>query len=79
MWRSARSRDRQGQASAPPEAPSHSSVFRLLRDHEELTEALRRAAEYEQQVADRLRRRSERYSALINPPADASNEAVPLG
>lgn len=55
---------RKGVVPAPVQP--HSAV-RILRD-DELSEALRRAAEFERDAANVRRRRADRYEALIAPP-----------
>jgi len=54
-------------------------MIRILRNSDELSEALRRAAQFERSAANDLRRRADRYAALINsasladPAAPAAN------
>jgi hypothetical protein len=47
------------------------SVVHVLRTHDELQEAVRRASEFERRATDGLRLRADRYDAMIDPIAIA--------
>lgn len=49
--------------------PAHNSVH-VLRDEQDLREALQRAAEFDQRTADLLLNRSARYQALLAHPEE---------
>lgn len=51
-----------GHAAAPVSA---SHLVRVLTTDEELRDAVRRAARFEQEAADRLRTRARRYEAMV--------------
>ena len=58
---------RRGQEEVAPAAPS--PLVRVLRTEDELQDAVRRAAEFEERVLmSAVRTRRERYEALIRPP-----------
>lgn len=66
-----------GKELEPPSEPR--SVIRILRSDFELSEALRKAAQFERSAANDRRRRADRYEALITPALFAEFPAAEAG
>jgi hypothetical protein len=61
-----------GHQVAPADGPGRTASVHVLTDEEDLREALRRAAEFDQRTADMLLSRSAHYRALLSEPTDTS-------
>ena len=63
-----RKRSHRGMSALPEDGTIKTSSVHVLRDEEDLREALRRAAEFDQRTADMLLSRSVHYRALLSEP-----------
>ena len=64
-----------GTQKAPESSRPENRSVHVLSDEQDLREALRRAAEYDQRTADMLLSRSAHYRALLTQPTDGAASA----
>ncbi len=70
-----RMRFHRGTQKTPESGPPKSHSVHVLNDEQDLREALRRAAEYDQRTADLLLNRSAHYRALLADPSEPTATA----
>ena len=63
-----RRRSHRGTPASPADGTVRSRSVHVLRDEDDLRQALKRAAEYDQRTADMLLSRSAHYRALLSEP-----------
>jgi hypothetical protein len=63
-----RKRSHRGTPASPEGGPVRTHSVHVLRDEDDLRQALKRAAEYDQRTADMLLSRSAHYRALLSEP-----------
>ena len=63
-----RKRSRRGTPASPEGGTVRSHSVHVLRNEDDLRQALKRAAEYDQRTADMLLSRSAHYRALLSEP-----------
>ena len=63
-----RKRSHRGTPTTPEDSTIRTPSVHVLRDEDDLRQALKRAAEYDQRTADILLSRSAHYRALLSEP-----------